>query len=440
MPLDLFPYQVEGAAFLAPRYRAGLFDVPGVGKTAQAIRALEDADCTRIIVVCPAALRENWRAEMRKFGRRPLRIIKGNNIHDVGAWLKGRADVLILSYERAAKWYKHLSEDLFDALVFDESQALKGSDSLRTRHMLGTHCDGNEGLARMAGRVWFLTGTPIPNDPADIWPWARFCGATKLSKAQFLARYMSMRATTFGMRASPREQMVPELRALIEAYSLRRSKEQVGLQIPPIFLTTATIDGDTAEIRELLREHPGLEEAVRVAVEQGGLSMLANMELPIATLRRLVGEVKAPAYAEMLATEFAGGRAKTVIMGLHVKALAMIHESLALRGVKGLLLTDASKATEFVNRFQSDPTLMYFAVNIKRGGTGLTLTAAADIDMFESDWVPGNNEQALMRVHRVGQDKHVQARFIALADSIDAYVTDTVARKTATILKLDTAT
>lgn len=439
MPLDLFPYQAVGAAYLAPRYRAGLFDDMGIGKTAQTIRALDDARCDKILIVCPAAARENWRAEFRKFGRRPLRIIKGNTIHDVGAWLAGKAEVLILSYDRAAKWAKHIEGDLFCAVVFDEAHFLKGSDSARTRAMLGQHCDGASGLARWAGRAWFLTGTPIPNDPVDIWPWMRFTGATTLNKNAFLARYLTLRGTTFGMRSSPRDDKVGELRAAIEAYSLRRTEQQVGLQLPPIFTTTVSMDGDTQEIRDLLREHPGLEAAVKEAVEQGGLSMLKNMELPIATLRRLVGEAKAPAYAEFLADEFAGGRGKLVIMGQHVNALATIHSELARRGIKGLLLDDADKAGEYVALFQTDPAYRYFAVNIKRGGTALTLTAAADIDMFESDWVPGNNKQALKRVHRIGQGQTVRARFVALANSIDEYVAATVARKTATILQLDTA-
>jgi SWI/SNF-related matrix-associated actin-dependent regulator of chromatin subfamily A-like protein 1 len=439
MPLDLFPYQVEGAAFLAPRYRAGLFDEMGTGKSAQTIRAMDDIGAMRIIVVCPAAVCENWRAELRKFSTVPRRIIKARNIHDVGAWLKGKADVLILSYEKAAKWSTHLQDDLIEVIVFDEAHYLKGRDSLRTRAMLGTHCDGATGLARMAGRAWFLTGSPVPNDPIDIWPFMRFTGATTLGVNQFVARYFKVRSTTFGQRQEPRNDMVPELRAAIAAYSMRRTSAQVGLQLPPIFTSTTVIDGDTHEIRELLREHPGLEEAVRQAVESGGLSLLAQMELPIATLRRLVGEAKAPAYADMLAGEFAGGRGKTVIMGIHVKALATIHAELQKAGVKGLLLDDASKAGEYVAAFQTDPTLMYFAVNIKRGGTGLTLVAAADIDMFESDWVPGSNAQALKRVHRIGQTQNVRARFIALANSIDEYVAATVERKTATLLKLDTA-
>jgi len=69
----------------------------------------------------------------------------------------------------------------------------------------------------------------------------------------------------------------------------------------------------------------------------------------------------------------------------------------------------------------------------------LTLTAAADVIMFESDWSPAGNAQALMRVHRIGQERSVRARFISLAGSIDEHVSNVVARKTAAIAQIQGA-
>lgn len=69
----------------------------------------------------------------------------------------------------------------------------------------------------------------------------------------------------------------------------------------------------------------------------------------------------------------------------------------------------------------------------------MTLTAAADVIMFESDWSPAGNAQALMRVHRIGQERSVRARFISLAGSIDEHVSNVVARKTAAIAQIQGA-
>jgi len=434
------PYQVQGADFLANRDRAGLHDEMGVGKTAQAIGALDRAGAFRIIIVCPAAVREVWHGEFKKFARIPRKILKAKNIHDLGTWLKGRADVLLVSYELAAKWAPEIERhgDLFDVLIFDEAHYLKTPTSQRTRAMLGTHCDGANGLARWAARVWFLTGTPMPNDPVDVWPWLRFVGGTTLGLGPFTARYFKSRMGTFSAKQTPRDEMIPELKMALDAFRLKRTKAQAGLQLPPIHLTTTTVDGDTREIVAMLKEWPGLEQAILDAIEQGGLSFLDAQH--IATLRRLVGEAKAPAYSKLIAEELRSGRDKLVVFTWHTKAAEIITSYLAGEGLHATLVDGKTKEFDrvaAVQSFQNDPDHRVFVGNIRAAGTGLTLTAASDLDMFESSWAPADNAQALMRVHRIGQNRNVRARFISLANSIDEIVSDTVARKTAAIASIE---
>jgi SNF2 family DNA or RNA helicase len=437
VPLDLFPYQHEGAAFLAGKRLACLYDDMGVGKSAQAIGALDAAKIRRAIIVCPASVREVWRGEFRKFGRLPRKILKAKKIDDLDLWLKDKVDVLLVSYEMAVKWAPRLSGDVIEALIFDESHYMMNDGSQRTVALLGPNCDGKGGLAYWAAKVWFLTGTPMPNDPLDIWPMLRFTGATLLDKSKFKSRYFTSRNGSYASRQTPREEMVPELRQVIRSVSLRRTKEQAGLQLPPIFLTTQTVDGDTAEIRALLSEHPGMEQAVLDAVEKGGLSFLDAQH--IATLRRLVGEAKAPAFVELLKEELDNGLEKVVVFGIHKRALSVISDALGNARIDHVRLdgnTNEKMRGSGVERFQRDDACRVFLGNIRAAGTGLTLTAASDLIMFESDWSPGTNAQAIMRVHRVGQTETVRARFISLANSIDERVTDTVARKTAAIGKI----
>lgn len=439
MSLTLFPYQVDGAKFLSGKSRGGLFDEMGVGKTAQGIGAIDALDLQRGIVVCPASVREVWAGEFKKFATRRRKVLKARSIHDLGLWLKGRADVMLVSYEMAAKWTPKIVGDVFDFLIFDESHYLKSPDAQRTRAMLGTHCDGENGLARWAAHVWFLTGTPMPNDPTDIWPFLRFCKGTSLNRAPFTARYFRSRMRTFSSSQEPIEAMVPELRQAIRSCAIRRTQEQAGLQLPPVWLTTITVDGDTAEIADMMRDYPGLEKAILDAIEAGGLSFLDAQH--VATLRRLVGEAKAPAYAHMLADELTnGGKDKQVIFGLHTRASQIITEHLRAQGLKGVTLTGATSErdrVEAVQSFQEDPSVRWFYGNITAAGTGNTLTAAAHIDMFEQAWAPAPNAQALFRVRRIGQKRSVVGRFISLANSIDVAVAETVARKTAAIMKIE---
>ena len=437
MILPLLPYQRVGAAFLAERDRAALFDVMGLGKSAQAIAAMDKVGARRIVIVCPAAVREVWKGEFAKFSKTPRRIIKGRDIQDLNTWLRGKADVLLLSYEMAVKWAPRMTGDIIDVIVFDEAHYIKSPSAQRTISLLGSKCDGASGLARWGAYAWFLTGTPNPNDAADCWSIMRFCRATPLSRDTFCNRYFKSKLSSFSESHSPRKEKLAELKQALSSFSLRRTKAEAGVQLPPIWLTTTTVDGDTEEIRALLREHPGMEKAVIDAVERGGLSFLDAQH--IATLRRLVGEAKAPAFLELLKEELHNGLDKVVVMGIHVRALRTIGDGLALAGFDCVHIDGSvgeSARVQAVERFQSDPSVRVLVGNIKAAGTGLTLTAAADIIMFESDWSPAGNAQAIMRCHRIGQTRSVHARFITLAGSIDEHVSAVVTRKTAAIAQI----
>lgn len=434
MPLDLFPYQVDGAAFLSMKERAGLFDEMGTGKSSQAIRALDEIDAMKILIICPAAVREVWAGELKKFSRIHRRVLKGRDIQDLNLWLRGKAHVLILSYEMAASWAKRLEGDLIDAIIFDEAHYLKNDQSQRTRAMLGHDCSGAHGLARWGAFVWYLTGTPNPNDAADIWSLMRFCGATKLTRKIFRDRYYKQRVGAFSASHTPRAEMVPELKQAIKSFSLRRTKAQAGLQLPPIWLTNVTVDGDTKEVAALMRQYPDLEKAIVDAIEKGGLSFIDAQH--VATLRRLVGEAKAPAYVEMLKEELHDGAGKRVVFGIHTAALRRIREGLERSGIACTGITGATSERDrmaAVEAFQNDPACRVFIGNVRAAGTGITLTAASDLDMFESDWSPAGNAQAIMRVHRISQTRNVMARFVTLANSIDEVVNEVVERKTRNI-------
>lgn len=435
-PLPPLPHQIEARDALAANHRFGLFDEPGVGKTASTIFALDKIGAKKVLIVAPAAVREVWVGELKKFSATPRRVLKGRSVHDLGAWMQNRADVLVTSYEMAAKWSKHI-DDLYDAIVLDESHYLKSPDSQRTRHILGSQCDGKKSSAQYAAHAWFLTGTPATNGPTDVWTFLRFSGATKLTYNQFLGKYFTGFQTAYGGRFKLRPECVEELRALMGRYSIRRTKKDIGLKLPPIWLTTQTVDGDTEEIKSLLRGYPGLEGAIIDALDQGGLSFIDAQH--IATLRRLVGEAKAPAFAELLCEELQNGLDKAVVMGIHTRALDVVRVALAAKGIKAVGISGATSEAErvkAVEAFNNDPETRVFVGNIRAAGTGLTLTAAADIIMLESSWSPADNAQALMRVHRIGQTRNVRARFISLANSIDEVVSATVARKTAAIAEL----
>lgn len=441
MPLGLFPYQEDGARFLASRKRAALLDKPGVGKTCQAIRGLDLLGAKRGVIVAPAAVRENWRGEFGKFAYQPRSLCKGTNIHDFVAWKNGLFDVLVTSYEMAAKWAPHIHEacEPLDFVVFDEAHYMKNDAATRTKALLGEHADGAGGLLQWAEHAWWLTGTPVPNDPIDIYTFLRFAHVMPLRKAEFSRRYFTSRPKTFGTAQRAKAEMLPELRALIANNSLCRTMEETGVQLPPIFVTTTEVDGDTQQVRDMLLQHPGLDQMIRDALLEGrGLS---NLDAPhVATLRRIIGEAKALPYAATLLGEIEGGLDKMVVFAHHKQALYTVRDYLWKHGVRaGCIMgeTPEKERQAVMAAFQSEPDYKVMLCNIRAAGTGLTLTASCHLDMLESDWAPASNYQAIKRVHRITQTRRVRARLITLANSFDVEVNRIVAEKTIAVGDLD---
>lgn len=442
MTLPLLPYQEEGARFLTPRRRSGLFDEPGLGKTSQCVRLADMREARRIIIICPAIAREHWRGEFKKFGRQPRRVLKAANIHDYRAWERGRWDVLLCSYDMAVKWAPLIRQNMepLDLIVFDEAHYLKNSQAKRTQALLGPLADGVEGLLAWAKQAVWVTGTPIPNDPQDIWTFLRFAGVMPLSSKAFERRYFHTIPGAYSSRNEPRADTVPELRALIANNSIRRRLADVGVQLPPIFLTDTLVEGDTTAIRELLSTFPGLDDRLTRAIEG-----MADGEFHLATmvdrtdvdhvtvLRRLLGEAKALPYGQMLLEELRGGLDKMVVFGLHTRALQILQQYLLDHNIQCVLIngqTNEAHRQAYMRAFQEDPSCRVLIGNIRAAGVALTLTASSHIDMLESDWSPAANWQALKRVHRLTQTRSVRARFVTLAESFDEVVNRIVAEKT----------
>jgi SNF2 family DNA or RNA helicase len=438
MALPLFPYQRAAAEVLSTKSRFGLFDGMGLGKTAEIVGALDMSGGRYGIVVCPASARDAgiWSEHFASFSDRASRVCEASNVHDLVAWMRGRFDVLVVSYEQAVQWKRRVDDEalVLDFLVLDEGDYLKNTGSKRTEAILGPQCDGHGGLAQWAKQVFKVTGTPMSNDPIDIYPFLRMVDALRLSKEQFKRRYFSSFESTYGSRNTPRPETLNELQTLIYANSIFRTEKDVGIQLPPITLSSIEMQGDTDDVAALLKNHPGLEGAIINAIERGGLSFLDSQH--IATLRRLVGEAKSIPYAHMLADEMAGNWEKQIVFCAHTQALLNVRDALARSGIKCALVHGASGKAErrdAVRAFQTDPSCRVFLGNIRAAGTALTLTAGCRVDMLESMWAPGPNAQAIKRAHRHTQTRPVRARFITLADSIDVAVNRIVIGKTKAI-------
>jgi SWI/SNF-related matrix-associated actin-dependent regulator 1 of chromatin subfamily A len=434
-----FPFQVEAGLLCASKRLYGLHDEMGVGKTPAICVAMDTLLVQRGIIVCPANLRTHWEEHIKRFSRLGLRVVRGQDIHDYMLWKRGRANILVASYELATKWSRDILEtmEVLDFVALDEAHFIKNTSAQRTQAITGPKNDGVNSLVQWAAHVWHITGTPMANDPLDIYPFLKLMRAIDgVSETQFIKYFFYKHKTKFGSRQSPRPEKVQELKDLIHNNSIRRTSEDVGLQLPPIFLTSLLVDGDTQHVADMLKAYPGLEEAIINAVNMGGLRFLDAPH--IMTLRRLVGEAKAIPYGHILVEELQGGGEKYVVIALHIDAMFHLRNFLWGSGIKAQVVyggTNDKESKAIEDQFQHGD-LQVVIWQLKKA-IGVTLTAACHVDLLEIDWSPGNNAQAIKRVHRLTQKRTVRARFITLARSIDEPVNRIVADKTAAIARIE---
>lgn len=440
----LYPYQIEGANFLAGKKVALLADDMGLGKTVQAITAADLIGAKRILILCPAVVRSNWVAELEEFGKlaRETQIITARK--DV--WSK--TATIICSYDLAGM----APDDLrFDLLVLDEAHYLKERKTERTKAVYS-----KRGLVHKADRVWALTGTPAPNNVSELWPMMFTFGLTKQSFNDFVQTFCKTTRTGYGLKilGSIRNN-IPQIRAMLAPILLRRRKDQVLKELPPItyedvlvepgpvdFGTTndfAKYVGPGYKIEELENQISNERALLKTVldVQFGSLNETAMQTLgaiapSVSTLRKYTGLQKLDPVAKMITSELTNKQyQKIVVFAVHRDVVEGLRQRLtAFRAVSLYGGTAPGKRDHNIRKFMTDPKCRVFIGNIQSAGTGITLTSAHQVLFLESSWVPGDNAQAAMRCHRIGQEMPVTVRFVGLKNSLDQRISKILKQKT----------
>ncbi len=424
-----FPFQIEGARFLAARKAALLADEMGVGKTMQAVLACDFVQARKIVVVCPAIARPTWAREFKQWQTMPRRVC----VAESPSKRVPDTDVLIVSYEFVTADILARVMGEKDVLIIDEAHYLANWKSKRTQFVLG-----KDGARARAKHVWCLSGTPMRSDPSSLWPMLYSLAPELIEKRNggpygyeaFVDRYCKGYYRDFRFVITGGKNL-EELAARIKPFYLRRRADDV-VQLPPIFFSDFELDIPERALPGFVlkasTEPADDDEIIREARAFGDLGDQASW-------REKLGAVKAGAVVKALREELASGQVgKIVVFAWHESALDIIENGLREFGVAridGNTSPAAKSAAERV--FQTDPACRVLAGNIMAAGVAVTLTAAHHVFFVEWDWTPLNNAQAALRTRRIGQKETSFVRFAVTRDPMDRRVTAALRRKTAAI-------
>lgn len=428
---ELRGYQAEALAWIGFLERADLggclaLDM-GLGKTPTVLAHLARPAATGpALVIAPAAVVGNWAAEAARFAPALRTVIHHGASRATAADLAaeiGAADVLITTYATAVRDIEALAASSWSTCVLDEAQAIKNPAS-----------ETSQQLRRIPSRMRLaLTGTPIENGLGDLWAILDFTnpglvGTRPAFVAQLAGDAESALRALNGLLVFRRTKQEPEVAAELpdkidELDHCTMTPEQIGLY-------QAVLDELVADVSDAGREHKqGAILAAITALKQicnhpaayrDDGQPLAGRSGKLARLEEIVDAVFAAGERVLVFTHFAtwGRRLADHLSETTGTAVASYDGSLA-RGARDRIVTE----------FQHGAGPGALVLSLKAGGTGLNLTAANHVVLYDRWWNPAVEDQARDRAWRIGQQRSVISHRLVCPGTIDERVEEVVAGK-----------
>lgn len=446
VPADeqLAPFQIAGVEYALRRNNTLFGDVPGLGKSPQAVAFCNEINAKRVLVICPANIRLQWVRVIRRWTTMPwpynvYPVLHGRHgVHPTANWL-------VISYNLCATeaiGRALAAAPLYDVVIIDEGHYLKEVTTNRTRAVFG-HLDPSYNkftpLAERAGAILALTGTPLPNRPREAYTLARgLCwdAIDFMSEDNFRGRFNpSQRRTTeagkiyIDERSGRHGELQARLRANIMVRRDKRGPNGVGYQLGMMGIPNYDIVHveETGEIKAALRAEAMLDIDPE-DFEGADAEVLGH----IAVVRRMMGVAMAPQAAEYVEMLLNGGEEKVVVFAHHIEVLTILCNHLARFGVlrvDGSL--SASQKQKRVDEFRKNPKARVIVGNLQSMGTGTDglQEVCARAVFAESSWTHGENQQAVDRIDRPGQNDDVQADFLVAPNSFSERILASALRK-----------
>jgi len=437
--LVLKPFQVSGVNFLKLAGRALLADDPGLGKSAQALRAAKGKG---LLIVSPAMLAGTWMDEIEKWA--PERISEWKDgkpfrLGDETAWVsysslwqRGGGSKVLPRPEFSG---------VYDTVIFDEAHNLKSRNAKQTIASLQ--------VSQNAGETYLLTGTPIPNWAHELFPLLRMIHKPGDTRYTSYWRWVNTWFRTWkpqwggtaigGLRFGLEWHDFYEGNDL-DTLMLKRTRKQVLKDLPPLTEVVVEVPMEPSQRKvydQLKKDYFAFIEETGeevMAFSDGGLHV--KLEKAMTGLPSLDPEANILSSCKLNAMmELVEEReGSPVVVFCHFRNTAMAIQ----KAVHDLLRKKCGVVMGGIKQSERDGTMNSFkngGLDVLVGtlstlGEGVTLTRSSTCIFVERSWVPSKNEQAMRRLHRIGQTQPVSVIYIITSNSLDQHKSKVLANKT----------
>ena len=428
---ELLPYQLDGIAFAVGAGRAVLADDMGLGKTIQGVGAAEllaqEAEIRRVLVVCPASLKSQWRNEIHRFSDRDCQLVAGNATDRAGQY-ETDCFFTVCNYEQVLRDVQIIERVKWDLIILDEGQRIKNWEA-KTSAVI-------KSLKSPFALV--LSGTPLENRLDELYSVVQFIDDRRLAPAfRFFHRHRVVDENGKVMAYKN----LDELRRNLQPILLRRTRENVMQQLP-------------SRSTEIVRIPPTEEQSILHSAYMQQVMSITNKkfltEMDLLRLQKFLlmcrmcanstflCDKQPPGYSsklerlgELCDQLFLEQNRKAVLFSEWTTTLNLLEPMLESRGIEYVRLDGSvpqRKRQQLVHHFQTRSRCQLF-LTTNAGSTGLNLQAANTVINVDLPWNPAVLEQRIARAHRMGQKRPVQVFVLITEDTLEERLLLTLSAK-----------
>lgn len=426
---ELYRFQRVAVGFLADRGVGLLGDEMGLGKTVVGIATMRELELRhgyspRHLIVCPNSKVLDWAEEVERWY--PEQV----DVHVVGKKVADAEGFHVVNWEKLIRRPALLAQGWVVALA-DESHKMKNKAtkaSVTMRKVKAPH-------------RFLLSGTPIKNNVMDLWPQLNYLEPERWpSYWRFFERYVDYEETYFGKEIKGVRNEA-ELNGRLGSVMIARrtDDDEVEIQLPPLTLKKVVVElgGEQRKAYDRM-----VEEFIAWIEGEDEQVLAANWLSQVLRLKQIAGSLgifyphleqsaKLDALDDLL--DAAPQREKFVVMSQFRTMVDQATLRLRKSGTPYCEMTGQSclawhphggfahpkTRKELIDHFQQSDVPRVFIATTQTGGEGITLTAARYFAFLDLLWTPADNDQAMKRVHRIGQGRHVTVYQILAKGTVD---------------------
>ena len=411
-------HQKEAIQKLLENKKFILADDMGLGKTTSTIISALETGAKKVLIICPATLKINWKREIENYSDRPIYIAESKNFSNEHDFVIANYDIIKNFHDPKKKEDSVILKTQFDLVIIDECHMIKNPQAIRTKLI--------NDIVKKTERLWLLTGTPMTSRPMDYFNLLSLVDSP-VSKnwMAYAIRYCAGYQFNAGGRkiwnvtgASNLE----ELRDRTSGTILRRLKENV-LDLPDKIITPVYLKLKSKAYEDVMGEYydwydKNPEESKSLTVQFSKLTKV----------RQIIADEKIHQTIEIAENIIEQGK-KVIIFCNFTDSLNKIVEHFGKTAVK----LDGSMAQHerqySVDQFQENEKIKVFVGNIKAAGTGITLTAGEAAIFNDLSFLPSDHAQAEDRSYRYGQKNNVLVYYPIYQNTIESIIYDILNNK-----------